>query len=115
MTEDQNSKENGYGSKQRSKSSTLNLFADFYDLEYLPKYSELHPESLDSKISRIFSKKSNKLLTGYKEITGFINTPAFLHIPAYNKRNRIPFEMLLAEANHRAKAEVDRKVKENLF
>ena len=38
----------------------------------------------------------------YKEITGKINTPQYLHIPGYNQRNRITFETLLVEANHRA-------------
>ena len=107
VTEEQNTKENGYGSKLRHKPTTLSLFAEFYDLEYCPKFSELHSESDKSKVSRLFARRGKKMLEGYKEITGFINTPAFLHVPAYNKRNRITFEMLLAEANHRAKAEVD--------
>ena len=110
VTEEQNTKENGYG-KHKNNSSVLDLFADFYGIEYLPKLSELHNDvqkstSLLGFVSGVLNFKKDhqenkKLLDVYKEITGRINTPEFLHIPGYNQRNRITFEMLLAEANYR--------------
>ena len=40
VTEDQNTKENGYGEKAKNN-SILKLFANFYGLEYLPKFTSL--------------------------------------------------------------------------
>ena len=110
VTEEQNTKENGYG-KHKNNNGVVDLFADFYGIEYLPKFSELHNDvqksaSLLGFVSRVLNFKKDhqenkKLLDVYKEITGRINTPEFLHIPGYNQRNRITFEMLLAEANYR--------------
>ena len=110
VTEEQNTKENGYG-KNHNK-GVLKLFADFYGIEYLPKFSELHSDvqkskSLTGLVSNVLNFKrdqqpENKLLECYTEMTGRINTPEFLHIPGYNQRNRITFEILLADANYRA-------------
>ena len=110
VTEEQNTRENGYGGRRRGEATVLNLFADFYNIDHLPKYTELHnSDSIQTSLTKMFKKSdTKKLLRDYKEITGFINTPAFLNIPAYNQRNRIIFEMLLAEANHRARS-VDKR------
>ena len=40
VTEDQNTKENGYGENAKNN-SILKLFANFYGLEYLPKFTSL--------------------------------------------------------------------------
>ena len=111
VTEEQNTKENGYG-KHKNNNGVKELFADFHGIEYLPKFSELHNDVQKSRsfsgfVSRFLNFKKDhqenkKLLNDYKEITGRINTPEFLHIPGYNQRNRITFEILLAEANYRA-------------
>ena len=111
VTEDQNKKENGYG--KNNNTGVLKLFANFYGIEYLPKFSELHNDVQQSKsfkgfVSRVLKSFKinqypyNELMTDYKEMTGRINTPEFLHVPGYNRRNRITFEMLLADANARA-------------
>ena len=111
VTEDQNTKENGYG--KNNNTGVLKLFANFYGIEYLPKFSELHNDVQQSKffkgfVSRVLKSFKinqypyNELMTDYKEMTGRINTPEFLHVPGYNRRNRITFEMLLADANARA-------------
>ena len=110
VTEEQNTKEKGYG--KNNNNGVLKLFADFYGIGYLPKFSELHNDVQESKslrglVSRFFNfkkdhQKDNELLKVYREMTGRINTPEFLHIPGYNQRNRITFETLLADANYRA-------------
>ena len=111
VTEEQNTKENGYG--KHNNTGVQKLFADFYGIKYLPKFSELVNDVQESKsfrgfVSRVLKTfkmnqyKYDELMTAYTEMTGRINTPEFLHIPGYNQRNRITFEMLLADANSRA-------------
>ena len=112
VTEEQNTKENGYGEKANNN-SILKLFANFYGIEYLPKftsikkYYEMNGDGDETTFMGLVLKLIGrnpkvKNYEDYKEITGKINTPQYLHIPGYNQRNRITFETLLAEANHRA-------------
>ena len=111
VTEDQNTKENGYGEKAKNN-SILKLFANFYGLEYLPKFTSLkkyhevngEETTISGLVLKLIGKTPNsKNFDDYKEITGKQNTPQFLYIPGYNQRNRITFETLLVEANYRAK------------
>jgi len=109
VTEEQNSK-----SALAKESPVLKLFAEFYGIEKIPRYSELtkNCEIEDnndtsfkmSSILNVFKTKGKfDQFRGYKEITGTINSKQFLYIPGYNQRNRLVFEILMAEANYRAK------------
>ena len=112
VTEEQNSK-----SALAKETLVLKLFAEFYGIEKIPRHSELtkNCEIVDNNDTSLNTFKMSSILNvfktkgkfdqfrGYKEIPGTINSKQFLYIPGYNQRNRIVFEILMAEANYRAK------------
>lgn len=112
VNEEQNIADNGYG-KKGTTNHILNLFADFYGIKYLPTFKEVEAsyrksrdeEFVKEKFLGLFSKKvKENLHEDYQEITGLKNSCQFLQISAYQQRNRILAETLLAEANSRAKS-----------
>ena len=81
---EQNTPENGYGSQpvQGKNSTYLSLWANFYDIDYFPLYTDVE-----------------------KDITGRyfkLNNGPYLDILIYKKRIRYSAELFLKEANYRA-------------
>merc|ERR1719234_982619 len=99
-------------SKSGAKDSVLQLFANFYGMERVATYKEVQ-RAFDHKgvgalaaLKRTFQRGGLEVQTeDFMPVvtTRPITEESYLHLPAYTQRIRIVAELLLAEANDRAR------------
>jgi len=101
-------------SKSVAKDSVLQLFANFYGMERVATYKEVRT-AFDHKEVGVFAALKRTFQRGGLQVqtedflpvltTRPIIEESYLHLPAYTQRIRMVADMLLAEANDRARRE----------
>ena len=101
-------------SKSVAKDSVLQLFANFYGMERVATYKEVRT-AFDHKEVGVFAALKRTFQRGGLQVqtedflpvltTRPITEESYLHLPAYTQRIRMVADMLLAEANDRARRE----------